>query len=131
MMHRGWRPWMSKRILVVDDEPSIRTLYEEEFEDEGYEVKAVASGEEALAMLDGFTPDAVMLDIKMPRGMDGIATLRAIKARRPGLPVILSTAYQHYKADFGTWASEAYVVKSADMGELKAAVRRVLRGGAA
>ncbi len=119
------------RILIVDDEPAIRTLYEEEFEEEGYEARVAASGEEALAMLDGFAPDVVTLDIKMPGGMDGIEALRRIKGRRPGLPVILCTAYPHYKASFGTWASDAYVVKSADLGELKAAVRHALHGGEA
>ncbi len=122
---------MGKRILIVDNDPSIRALYGEELEDEGYEVRVASSGEEALAILDGFNPDVVTLDIKMPGGTDGIETLRAIKARRPSLPVILCTAYQHYKADFGTWASEAYVVKSSNLAELKAAIRKALRGAAA
>jgi CheY-like chemotaxis protein len=113
------------RILIVDDEPSIGTLYAEEFADEGYEVKVVASGNEALAVLDAFNPDLITLDIKMP-GMGGIETLRAIKERRRSLPVILCTAYDEYKADFGSWACDAYVVKSSDLGELKAAVERAL-----
>ncbi len=118
------------RILIVDDEPAIRALYEEEFGDEGYEVKVAASGEEALAVLDSFAPDVVTLDIKMPGGMDGIEALRRIKAQRPALPVILCTAYPHYKASFGTWASDAYVVKSADLRELKATVQQALERGA-
>ncbi len=122
---------MGKRILIVDDDRPIRLLYEEELEDEGYEVRVASNGEEALAVLDGFNPDVVTLDVKMRGGMDGIETLRAIKARRPSLPVILCTAYQHYKADFGTWASDAYVVKSSDLAELKAAIRKALRGAAA
>lgn len=118
------------RILIVDDEPSIGTLYAEEFEDEGYDVKTAASGEEALAVIDAFAPDVVTLDIKMP-GMDGIATLRRIKERHRALPVILCTAYDEYKADFGSWACDAYIVKSSDLAELKLAVRRALKGSAA
>ncbi len=119
---------MSQRILIVDDEPSIGTLYQEEFQDEGFEVKVVSSGREALDVLDTFRPDVITLDIKMS-GMDGIETLRAIKERQRSLPVILCTAYQEYKADFGSWACDAYVVKSSDLDELKAAVRRALRTG--
>lgn len=118
------------RILIVDDEPSIGTLYKEEFEDEGYEVKTAASGQEALAAIDGFKPDVVTLDIKMP-GMDGIEVLRTIKEHHRTLPIILCTAYDEYKADFGSWACDAYVVKSSDLAELKQAVRRVLKGSAA
>jgi DNA-binding response OmpR family regulator len=122
---------VGKRILIVDDDRPIRLLYEEELEDEGYEVRVASNGEEALAVLDGFNPDVVTLDVKMRGGIDGIETLRTIKARRPSLPVILCTAYQHYKADFGCWACDAYVVKSSDLAELKAAIRKALRGAAA
>lgn len=118
------------RILIVDDEPSIGTLYKEEFEDEGYDVRTAANGEEALAALDVFEPDVVTLDIKMP-GMDGIEVLRTIKEHHRDLPVILCTAYDEYKADFQSWACDAYVVKSSDLGELKQAVKRALRGGKA
>jgi DNA-binding response OmpR family regulator len=118
------------RILIVDDEQSIGTLYKEEFEDEGFEVRTAASGREALEHLESFDPDVVTLDIKMG-GLDGIQTLRAIKERRRTLPVILCTAYDEYKADFGSWACDAYVVKSSDLGELKSAVKRALKHGPA
>ena len=70
-------------------------------------------------------PDLVILDINMP-GMNGIEVLRQMKELRANLPIILSSAYQEYKQDFGSWASEAYVVKSANMDELKATVRKYL-----
>lgn len=119
------RETRAPRLLVVDDDPSVRALYADEFADDGYEVLAVAGGREALAVLDDFAPDVVTLDIRMP-GMDGIETLRAIKARYSRLPVVLSTAYEQYKDDFGSWACDEYVVKSADLAELKASVRRAL-----
>jgi DNA-binding response OmpR family regulator len=114
-----------KRILLVDDEESIQLLYREEFEDEGYVVDSAYNGTEALARFRENPPDLVILDINMP-GMNGIEVLRQMKELRSDLPVILSSAYQEYKQDFGTWASEAYVVKSANMDELKATIRKYL-----
>jgi len=115
-----------KRILLVDDEEGIQLLYREEFEEEGYEVIAAYSGEEALEKFGLEPPDLVILDINMP-GMNGIEVLRRMKEINPNLPVILSSAYQEYKQDFGSWASEEYIVKSANMDELKNAVRKHLQ----
>jgi len=114
-----------KRILLVDDEESIQLLYRGEFEDDGFIIDSAYNGTEALAMFLQNPPDLVILDINMP-GMNGIEVLRQMKELRADLPVILSSAYQEYKQDFGTWASEAYVVKSANMDELKATVRKYI-----
>jgi len=117
---------MSSRVLIVDDEEGIRLLYKEELEEEGYEVELASSGEEALKKLDSGQMDMVLLDIKMP-GMDGVEVLRKLKEKYKELPVILCTAYPHYKQEFGTWASDAYVVKSSDLRELKDKIKDVLR----
>jgi CheY-like chemotaxis protein len=115
------------KILVVDDEENIRILYKLDLEDEGYEVEIASSGEEALEKLKVFPADLVTLDIKMP-GIGGIETLHQIKSM-PGerrIPVILCTAFEEYKQDFSTWASEAYVVKSHDLTELKNIIKNLL-----
>ncbi len=114
---------MAKKILIIDDEDSIHLLYSEEFEEEGYEVYGALSGEDALNKLNDISPDLVILDINMP-GMDGIEVLRKIKEINPNLPVILSSAYQEFKQDLASWASDDYIVKSANLDELKAAVKR-------
>ncbi|MDY0389422.1 response regulator [Desulfobulbus oligotrophicus] len=114
-----------KRILLVDDEESIQLLYREEFEEEGYIVDSALNGTEALEKFRANLPDLVVLDINMP-GMNGIEVLRQMKEIKADMPVILNSAYQEYKQDFGSWASEAYVVKSANMDELKATVRKYL-----
>ncbi len=116
---------MKKKILVVDDEEGLRLLYKEELEDEGALVTLAASGAEALERLEEDSFDLILLDIKMP-GMDGVEVLRRIKEKWSDVPVILCTAYPHYKHDFGTWASDAYVVKSSDLGELKKTINEVL-----
>lgn len=118
-------PVTKKRILLVDDEEGIQLLYREEFEEEGFEVITAYNGEEALESFTREPPDLVILDINMP-GMSGIEVLRRMKEINPHLPVILSSAYQEYKQDFGSWASEDYIVKSANMDELKNAVRKHL-----
>jgi CheY-like chemotaxis protein len=115
-----------KKILVADDEMSIRLLYSEELQEEGYEVFTAANGKEAVAVVEKEPLDLVILDIKMPE-MDGIEALRQIKEKRPDLPVLLSTAYGEYRQDFATWASDEYLVKSSDLEDLRAAVKRHLR----
>ncbi|MDH4319760.1 MAG: response regulator [Desulfobulbaceae bacterium] len=114
-----------KKILLVDDEEGIQLLYREEFEEQGYEVVSAYNGEEALKKFKADPPDLVVLDINMP-GIKGIQVLREMKEMHPDLPVILSSAYQEYKQDFGTWASDEYIVKSANLDELKSAVKKFL-----
>lgn len=114
-----------KKILLVDDEESIQLLYRDELEEEGYEIHSALTGEEALAELDIVNPDLIILDINMP-GMNGIEALRRIKEINPAIPVILCSAYQEFKQDLASWASEEYIVKSADLSELKQAVKKYL-----
>jgi DNA-binding response OmpR family regulator len=114
-----------KKILVVDDEENIRQLYKEEFEDMGYSVSTVADGGQALAVLDREKFDLVTLDMRMP-DMDGIETLRKMKEKDSTLPVIICTAYEEYKHDFGSWCSDAYVVKTADTSLLRDTVKKIL-----
>jgi two-component system, response regulator, stage 0 sporulation protein F len=114
-----------KRIMVVDDEENIRFLYKEELEEEGFVVELAGNGKEALEKLPSFKPDLITLDIKMPV-MDGIETLKRIRELERNLPIILCSAYSEYKQDFTTWASDAYVVKCADLTELKSTIRKCL-----
>ena len=116
-----------KKILVVDDDENIRLLYKAELEDEGFGVEIASSGEEALEKIEEGEFDIVTLDIKMS-GLNGIDVLRMIKEKYIELPVVLCTAYHHYKQDFGTWASDAYVVKSSDTSELKTTIKKILEG---
>lgn len=113
------------RVLVVDDDESLRLLYTNELADEGYQVDAVSSGKEALEYLHSGRPDVVILDIKM-EGMDGLAVLDEIMKRDKTIPVVLNTAYSNFKSDFSTWSADAYIVKSSDLSELKKTIKQVL-----
>ena len=113
------------KLLIVDDDINIQRLYKEELEEEGYEVIVAGTGKDALELFERENPDIVSLDILMP-DIDGISLLRKMKEMRPKIPIIMSTAYD-YRDDFAVWASEAYIVKSSDLGELKQTIKRLLR----
>ncbi|NCO67776.1 MAG: two-component system response regulator [Nitrospirae bacterium CG_4_10_14_0_8_um_filter_41_23] len=112
------------KILVVDDDLHIQRLYKEEFEEEGYEVVTASNGKDAIELFDSEAPDIVTLDILLP-DVDGIRLLRQMKEKRPKVPIIMSTAYD-YRDDFAVWASEAYIVKSSDLDELKSTIKKLL-----
>ncbi len=112
-------------ILIVEDDEHQQLLFREELTEEGYDVVVASSGQEALEVVDRVEPDLVVLDIAMP-GMDGIEALGRLLSKNNQLPVILHTAYATYKDNFMTWSADAYVVKSQDLGELKAEIARVL-----
>jgi CheY-like chemotaxis protein len=114
-----------KRILVVDDEEAIRLLYREELSEAGYQVDLAADGTEALRMVEHSRPDLMTIDIRMP-GMDGIELLAKVRAKYRELPIIICSAYGDMKRDFGTWASDAFITKSADVQELKAKIAEFL-----
>ena len=114
-----------KTILVVDDDEAIRTLLQEELEEEGYKVLIATNARDALKMVAAEPLDLVILDIRMP-GMDGLEALPRILGIKEGLPVIMNTAYSQYQDSFMSWAADAYVVKSSDLSELKEKIRELV-----
>ena len=114
-----------KNILVVDDEENIRFLYKEVLTNEGYEVTLAGSAEEALDKIKEQTPDLITLDVKMD-GMNGMEMIKKLSEDNNNIPVIICSAYGSFKQDFNLWASSAYVVKSADMSELKLTIKEIL-----
>lgn len=112
------------KILVVDDDVNVQRLYKEELEDEGYDVIIASNGKSALKKFAEEIPDLVTLDILLP-DIDGISLLRTMKQQRPDVPILMSTAFD-YRDDFAVWASEAYIVKSSDLTELKSYIERFI-----
>lgn len=113
------------KILVVDDESSIRLLYSEELTDEGYDVVTAGTASEAYDTLLRDEFDLMILDIKL-KNESGLELLQKIVRDRRNLPVILCTAFSCHKDDFAAWLAESYVVKSGDLRELKDEIKKVL-----
>jgi two-component system response regulator MprA len=116
------------RILVVDDEPAVRESLERSLRFEGYEVVAARDGFEALAHIDQRRPDAMVLDVLMPR-LDGLETCRRLRATGDPLPVLLLTARDAVAdrvsgLDVG---ADDYLVKPFALEELLARLRALLR----
>jgi len=116
---------MKRKILVVEDEESLRRLCEEELREEGYEVITAEDGREALRKFREEKPDLVVLDIVMPR-MDGIEALGQILGKDRTVPVILHTSHPRYQEEFMSWAADAYLLKSSGLAELKEKIRELL-----
>ena len=80
---------MSPRILLVDDETNIRKMVGALLQSEGFETAEAANGTAAIAAVERETPDAVLLDLMMPGGPDGLQTLEQLKRSAPDLPVVM------------------------------------------
>lgn len=78
-----------QRVLIVDDEPNIRRMVGALLSAEGYEVREAADGAAGVRAVEEEEPDVALIDLMMPGGMDGIATLAKIRERWSDLPVIM------------------------------------------
>ena len=115
-------------ILVVDDEPAIVAVIRERLEREGLRVRAVASGEEALAAIAAQPADLLVLDIMLP-GIDGFEVLRRLRNAGHTVPVILLTARDEDidKIVGLELGADDYLDKPFNPRELSARIRAVLR----
>jgi two-component system response regulator MprA len=116
------------RILVVDDEPAVRDALERALRLEGYEVEVAEDGAAALERIAGRAPDAVVLDVLMPR-LDGLETCRRLRARGDSTPVLMLTARDDVPdrvAGLDAGADD-YLVKPFALEELLARLRALLR----
>src|SRR5207245_227958 len=82
-------PHVSPRILLVDDEANIRKMVGALLQSEGFETAEAGNGTAALAAVERGAPDAVLLDLMMPGGPDGLATLEQLKRVAPDVPVVM------------------------------------------
>jgi two-component system, NtrC family, response regulator AtoC len=115
------------RILVCDDEELIRWSLQNHLKAEGYEVITAEDGQDALDKIHVSVPDALILDLKMPK-VDGMEVLRRLHETDPALPVIVITA--HGAVDSAIEATKlgaaSYLSKPFDLREISLQLRRVL-----
>jgi two-component system NtrC family response regulator/two-component system response regulator HydG len=119
--------------MVVDDEPNARSALREILADEGYEVLEAGDGEEALQLIPGFAPDAVLIDVRMPK-MDGLTMIERSRAEGSDAAYVVMTAHGTVKDAVAAMkmGAEDYLLKPLDTDEVlvvlgKALDRRKLR----
>jgi two-component system, OmpR family, response regulator MprA len=116
------------RILIVDDDPSLRDALRRALLLGGYDVDTAAAGGEGLAKIAGDEPDAVVLDVGLP-DVDGLQVCRRLRQDGNRLPVLMLTARAAVadRIDGLDAGADDYLVKPFDVGELKARLRALLR----
>jgi len=120
-------PAMRPAILLVDDDPTLRSVLARRLGRDGFEVRPVSSGVEALRALERAWPALLVIDLMMP-GMDGFELCRRVK-QIADLPIIVLSAVDASEAKVRAleYYAEDYVTKPFDPDELSARIHRVLR----
>src|SRR4030066_2254572 len=115
------------KILIAEDEKTQRDLLEGFLIKEGFSVKAVANGREALQRLEGNFFDIALIDYKMPE-LDGLQTLQEIRKLYPAIPVVMMTAYGTVETAVASMKEGAldYLTKPIDLDELLLMLQKVI-----
>ena len=116
------------RVLVVDDDRAVRESLRRSLEFNGYQVALASDGAEALASIGGNPPDALVIDVMMPR-LDGIETTRALRTAGNDLPILVLTARDSVgdRVDGLDAGADDYLTKPFALEELLARLRALLR----
>jgi two-component system response regulator MprA len=116
------------RVLVVDDEPAVRSALQRALALERYEVELAADGSEALDSIAASPPDAIVLDVAMP-GMDGLEVCRRLRHAGDRTPVLMLTARDAIddRVEGLDAGADDYLVKPFALRELQARLRALLR----
>lgn len=120
-------PAVRPSVLLVDDDPTLRSVLARRLSRDGFDVKPVSSGVEALRALDRAWPAILVIDLMMP-GMDGFELCRRVK-QIADLPIIVLSAVDESEAKVRAleYYAEDYVTKPFDPDELSARIHRILR----
>jgi two-component system, NtrC family, response regulator len=119
-----------RRILVVDDDESLRRVMQMQLEEAGYEVVAASQGQEALAVMEDTTPALVITDLKMP-GISGLDLLKKLREAHPETTVIIITAFGTVSTAVEAMRAGAYdyITKPVDYEQLMLVVNRAMERG--
>jgi DNA-binding response OmpR family regulator len=116
------------RVLVVDDNDSVRAMLRAGLEAQGWEVLLSDSGDGVAALVEAQGVDAVLLDIVMA-GREGIETLLELKAVHSQLPVVMMSSFANYLPMAKTLGADAALEKPLDLGEVAAVLDKLLSDG--
>jgi two-component system response regulator MprA len=118
----------SGAVLVVDDDAPIRRMLQRTLTAGGFEIEAVADGGAALACVERSVPDVIVLDVAMP-GMDGLAVVRRLRAKRLAVPILLLTARDalEQRVEGLNAGADDYLVKPFEVDELVARIGALMR----
>ena len=124
------RPAQQRTVLVADDDPAIREMFEEFFVAKGYQVRTAVDGAAAVRELTGRAPDVVLLDIDMP-GLSGVDALPTLKALAPGTAVIMVSGTTDVEVARRALAAGAfdYATKPVDLNRLLESVETAVAMG--
>ena len=116
---------MSHRIMVVDDEPTVRYTFDRYLTRAGHEVLAVETAEEALNRIAAFEPELVITDVRMP-GMSGLQLLEKLRSSLPDVDVLVMTGFEDMQSAISAIKAGAYdyLVKPLEFDQIEAVVSR-------
>jgi CheY-like chemotaxis protein len=114
-------------VLVVEDEPDVRRVFCAHLEDAGYRALAAADGVEAYRLFEDERPDAILLDLNVPR-ISGFRLLRLFRDARPEVPIFVATGLTFEEAEeVARFGIEAFLTKPFDFEEFLRHLDRLLR----
>jgi DNA-binding response OmpR family regulator len=114
-------------ILIIDDQPFTRITIGQELMDEGHQVLYIKDTENLLDNLRDHEPDIVLLDLLL-NGLEGFNILRDIKNEKPGLPVVIISAYTTFMNDPRVAQADGYIIKDISSDHLKNKINQLLSG---
>ncbi len=119
-----------KNILVADDDPNIRLIFQKTLEREGYQVITASNGVQALESILENSFDLMILDIKMP-DIHGLEVLNLVREAGNNIPIIMCSAFEGMREDFSVISSGIfdYLVKPIDLKILTSVVKKALLSG--
>ncbi|MFO7459605.1 MAG: response regulator [Desulfatiglandales bacterium] len=112
-------------ILILDDDASIRFLYEEELRDEGYDVVSENGEADIDDLVLQKRPDLILLDLKLGEA-SGLDVLKKLRKENGTMPVILCTAYTISSQQAVAMGADDVVSKSSDLSDLKVKIRKII-----
>ncbi len=117
-----------KKILIVEDEPDLITMFKARFESEGYRVDSACDGLDGIKKTKKIRPDLILLDIRMPK-LDGYSMAKQLKEDdlTTGIPIIVVSAKETMKAFFKELGINHYFVKPVDIPDLLRDIKNMLK----